>query len=114
MPGSPADPRAREQPLPPPRAPDRRPPTRRRAGMAAAPPPIAAACRELADDVSELEWIARDQARRAESAAPGGIFVEGVRRDALDDARVLASIAAGLRGSPGRCALRDASAQRTA
>jgi cystathionine beta-lyase/cystathionine gamma-synthase len=81
--------------------------------MAVAPvrPLLAASCAELADDLGELAWIARDQAKRAASGDGGRLLAE-LRGEALADARVLDALALAVGDTPSRRALRIASARR--
>jgi cystathionine beta-lyase/cystathionine gamma-synthase len=73
---------------------------------------IVRACVELAADVRELAWIARDQAHRAAAVAAAEPVLEDLRRDALGDARALETVAGALADAAGVCALREASATR--
>ena len=81
--------------------------------MAVAPvrPLLAAACAELADDLGELAWIARDQAERA-ALGDGGRLLAELRGEALADAHALDALALGVGDAPSRRALRVASARR--
>ena len=79
--------------------------------VASARPLLASAGSELADDLWELAWIARDQAGRANGAWCGHMLGE-LRSEALDDVSALETLALGLAdGGCGR-ALHAASARR--
>ena len=81
--------------------------------MAVAPvrPLLAAACAELADDLGELAWIARDQAERA-ALGDGGRLLAELRCEALADAYALDALVLGIGEAPSRRALGVASASR--
>jgi cystathionine beta-lyase/cystathionine gamma-synthase len=72
---------------------------------------ILRACAELAEDVRELTWIARDQASRAETPPADGLL-EQLRRDALGDAHALEIVADALVAAPDCRALREGAAER--
>ena len=74
---------------------------------------IAEASLELAADVRELAWIARDQARRAE-AGSGSAMIGDLRRAALAEASALERLATALTARPSSRALELASGERAA